>query len=74
VGDSTGSGHGSKTRPVLYNLLANGLRHTATDGSVAVGVRALAHEVCVTVEDAGPGFRAEAVEAPGISFTLSAAA
>ena len=47
-----------KVERVLYNLLANALRHTPTDGSVAVRVRLLAHEVCVTVEDTGAGFQA----------------
>ncbi len=46
-----------KVERVLYNLLANALRHTPSDGSVAVRVRPLANEICVTVEDTGAGFR-----------------
>src|SRR5262249_24000263 len=42
-----------KVERVLYNLLANALRHTPSDGSVAVRVSSLANEVCVTVEDTG---------------------
>src|SRR5262249_38806084 len=38
-----------KVERVLYNLLANAVRHTPTDGSVAVRVRPLANEVCITI-------------------------
>jgi len=44
-----------KVERVLYNLLTNALRHTPSDGAVAVHVRPLASEVCVTVEDTGEG-------------------
>jgi signal transduction histidine kinase len=44
---------------VLLNLLANALRHTPSDGSVAVLVEPLAEEVRVTVEDTGDGISAE---------------
>jgi signal transduction histidine kinase len=40
---------------VLYNLLTNALRHTPSDGAVAVLVEPLAEEVRVTVEDTGEG-------------------
>jgi signal transduction histidine kinase len=60
-----------KVERVLYNLLANALRHTPTDGSVAVRVRLLAHEVCVTVEDTGAGFRAESVRGSGLGLAIA---
>jgi signal transduction histidine kinase len=60
-----------KVERVLYNLLANALRHTPTDGSVAVRVRALADEVCVTVEDTGAGFRTEGVRGPGLGLAIA---
>jgi signal transduction histidine kinase len=44
-----------KVERVLYNLLTNALRHTPSDGSVAVVVEPLAEEVQVTVEDTGEG-------------------
>ncbi|MGH3023477.1 MAG: sensor histidine kinase [Gaiellaceae bacterium] len=50
-----------KVERVLYNLLANALRHTPSDGSVAVLVEPLAEEVRVTVEDTGEGLSTEAV-------------
>jgi signal transduction histidine kinase len=43
---------------VLYNLLTNALRHTPSDGSVAVLVEPDASEVRVTVEDTGEGLTA----------------
>jgi signal transduction histidine kinase len=43
---------------VLYNLLTNALRHTPSDGSVAVLVEPDASEVRVTVEDTGEGMTA----------------
>jgi signal transduction histidine kinase len=49
-----------KVERVLYNLLTNALRHTPSDGSVAVRVQPLASEVQVTVEDSGEGLPAEA--------------
>jgi signal transduction histidine kinase len=48
-----------KIERVLYNLLTNALRHTPSDGSVAVLVEPLAEEVRVTVEDTGEGIPAE---------------
>jgi signal transduction histidine kinase len=50
-----------KVERVLYNLLANALRHTPSDGSVAVVVEPLPAEVRVSVEDTGEGLSAEAV-------------
>lgn len=48
-----------KVERVLLNLLTNALRHTPSDGSVAVLVEPLAEEVRVTVEDTGEGITAE---------------
>jgi signal transduction histidine kinase len=42
---------------VLFNLLTNALRHTPSDGSVAVRAAPVADEVRVTVEDTGDGLR-----------------
>jgi signal transduction histidine kinase len=48
-----------KIERVLFNLLTNSLRHTPSDGSVAVRVTPLATEVQVTVEDTGDGLEPE---------------
>jgi signal transduction histidine kinase len=47
-----------KVERVLYNLLTNALRHTPSDGAVAVLVEPLEQEVRVTVEDTGEGLPA----------------
>jgi signal transduction histidine kinase len=60
-----------KVERVLYNLLANALRHTPTDGSVAVRIRRLADEVCVTVEDTGSGFQAERAQGSGLGLAIA---
>jgi signal transduction histidine kinase len=60
-----------KVERVLYNLLANALRHTPTDGSVAVRVRPLANEVCVSVEDTGTGFRPESIQGTGLGLAIA---
>ncbi|MGI8862769.1 MAG: HAMP domain-containing sensor histidine kinase [Gaiellaceae bacterium] len=49
-----------KVERVLMNLLTNALRHTPSDGAVAVRVEPLAREVRVAVEDTGEGLDAEA--------------
>jgi signal transduction histidine kinase len=49
-----------KVERVLMNLLTNALRHTPTDGAVAVRVVPLPDEVRVAVEDTGAGLDAEA--------------
>jgi signal transduction histidine kinase len=49
-----------KVERVLLNLLANSLRHTPSDGSIAVVVRAQPEEVVVAVEDTGEGLTSEA--------------
>ena len=51
-----------KLERVLMNLLTNALRHTPTDGAVAVRVEPGAGEVRVAVEDTGVGLDAEAQE------------
>jgi signal transduction histidine kinase len=49
-----------KVERVLFNLLTNALRHTPSDGSVAVRVQQLDDEVRVSVEDTGEGLDGEA--------------
>jgi signal transduction histidine kinase len=49
-----------KVERVLMNLLTNALRHTPSDGAVAVRAEPLQHEVQVAVEDSGEGLDAEA--------------
>jgi signal transduction histidine kinase len=50
-----------KVERVLYNLVANALRHTPSDGSVAVLAGPKEDEVIVTVEDTGDGFAPDAL-------------
>jgi two-component system, OmpR family, sensor histidine kinase SaeS len=50
-----------KVERVLHNLVANALRHTPSDGSVAVLVQPGEGEVRVTVEDTGEGIPPEAL-------------
>jgi signal transduction histidine kinase len=49
-----------KVERVLMNLLTNALRHTPTDGAVAVRVDPIPGEVRVAVEDSGDGLDPEA--------------
>jgi signal transduction histidine kinase len=49
-----------KVERVLLNLLVNALRHTPTDGAVAVRVQTVEDTVQVTVEDTGEGLEDEA--------------
>ncbi len=49
-----------KVERVLMNLLTNALRHTPSDGAVAVRVESRAGEVRVAVEDSGVGLDDEA--------------
>jgi signal transduction histidine kinase len=51
-----------KVERVLLNLLTNALRHTPSDGSVAVVVEPAEEEVRVTVEDTGEGLPAESAQ------------
>jgi signal transduction histidine kinase len=46
-----------KVERVLLNLLTNALRHTPSDGAVAVRVEPGNREVAITVEDTGVGLR-----------------
>jgi signal transduction histidine kinase len=50
-----------KIERVLHNLLANALRHTPSDGSVAVVVEDGEDAVRVTVEDSGEGLSPESL-------------
>lgn len=58
---------------VLFNLLTNSLRHTPSDGSVAVRAETLADEVRVTVEDTGDGIREGARDREGAGLGLTIA-
>ncbi|MGI8479060.1 MAG: ATP-binding protein [Gaiellaceae bacterium] len=49
-----------KVERVLMNLLTNALRHTPSDGAVAIRVEPLSGAVRVAVEDTGEGLDAEA--------------
>ena len=49
-----------KVERVLMNLLTNALRHTPSDGAVAIRVEPLPGEVRVAVEDSGDGLDAQA--------------
>jgi signal transduction histidine kinase len=49
-----------KFERVLFNLVTNALRHTPSDGSVAVRVERRASELLLRVEDSGEGLPAEA--------------
>ena len=60
-GDVAARCNPNHVRRVLLNLLANSLRHTPTDGSIAVLVRPQLDEVCVMVEDSGDGLSADAL-------------
>ena len=60
-----------KVERVLYNLLTNALRHTPTDGSVAIRVESLEREVQVTVEDTGTGFDPAATTKSGLGLAIA---
>jgi signal transduction histidine kinase len=49
-----------KVERVLHNLLTNALRHTPSDGAIAVVVQPQAATVTVAVEDTGEGLEQEA--------------
>ena len=51
-----------KVERVLHNLLTNALRHTPSDGAVAVVVSAQEHAVTVAVEDSGTGLAGETAQ------------
>jgi signal transduction histidine kinase len=60
-----------KVERVLSNLLANALRHTPSDGSIAVRIESLAREVCVTIEDTGAGFQPESARKSGLGLAIA---
>ena len=60
--DATAAIAPEKIERVLFNLLTNALRHTPSDGSVAVHVSRLDHQVIIRVEDTGEGLAPEAPE------------
>jgi signal transduction histidine kinase len=49
-----------KFERVLFNLVTNALRHTPSDGSVAIRVERRASDLLLRVEDSGEGLPAEA--------------
>ena len=61
-----------KIERVLLNLVTNALRHTPSDGSVAVRAEPVNGEVRVSVEDTGEGF-ARAGDAGGTGLGLAIA-
>jgi signal transduction histidine kinase len=58
-GDVSARCEPEKVERVLFNLLTNALRHTPSDGSVAVRVEQGDREVMVSVEDTGVGLGEE---------------
>ncbi len=60
-GETTASVAPDKIERVLFNLVTNALRHTPSDGSVAVNVARRENDVLVSVEDTGSGLEPEAV-------------
>jgi signal transduction histidine kinase len=60
-GETTAPIAPEKIERVLFNLLTNALRHTPSDGSVAVNVARRDDEVLVSVEDTGSGLEPEAL-------------
>jgi signal transduction histidine kinase len=59
-GDVSARFEPEKVERVLFNLLTNALRHTPSDGSVAIRVEQVEREVKVSVEDTGVGLGEEA--------------
>jgi signal transduction histidine kinase len=51
-----------KIERVLHNLLTNALRHTPSDGAIAIRARRLGDEVLVEVADTGEGLDGDAAE------------
>ncbi len=61
-GDPTAVCAPDKVERVLLNLLTNAIRHTPSDGAVAVIVEPLESEVRVSVEDTGEGIPADSTK------------
>ena len=61
-GDPTAICAPDKVERVLLNLLTNAIRHTPSDGAVAVIVEPLEREVRVSVEDTGEGIPADSTK------------
>jgi two-component system, OmpR family, sensor histidine kinase SaeS len=61
-GDPVAAVAPDKIERVLFNLLTNALRHTPTDGSVAVHLERNGREILVRVEDTGEGLAGDAPE------------
>ena len=59
---SSSSLRSAAVKRVLHNLLTNALRHTPSDGAIAVVVSARPQAVTVAVEDSGVGLTDETVE------------
>ena len=60
-GETTAPVAPEKIERVLFNLVTNALRHTPSDGSVAVNVARRDEDVLVSVEDTGTGLEPEAL-------------
>ncbi len=60
-GETTADVAPEKIERVLFNLITNALRHTPSDGSVAVNVARREGEVLVSVEDTGSGIEPDAL-------------
>ena len=60
-GETTAAVAPEKIERVLFNLVTNALRHTPSDGSVAVNVARRDEDVLVSVEDTGTGLEPEAL-------------
>jgi signal transduction histidine kinase len=60
-GEATAAVEPDKIERVLFNLVTNALRHTPSDGSVAVHVERLDDDIVIRVEDTGDGLEPEAL-------------
>lgn len=60
-------------REALLNLTDNAIRYTPAGGQVTVRVCALADQVLLQVEDAGPGMSAQDIAQAGVRFRRGAA-
>jgi signal transduction histidine kinase len=55
-------------RSVISNLLSNAIKYTPENGRISVSLQAAADEICLTVEDSGPGFAGEDLKMLGRPF------